>query len=75
MQFIVLSLLLKLILLLLCRCLFLKILNSSPLKVAKLARSLAQQLAELHACGLVHFDVKPRNVLLKADTEVKAVKP
>ena len=33
-------------------------------RVRRVARSLAQKLQRLHGCGLVHFDVKPRNTLL-----------
>lgn len=33
-------------------------------RVAELSRSLANQILRLHRCGVVHFDIKPRNVLI-----------
>ena len=42
-----------------------------PLVVAALGEQVASALGEAHACGVVHRDVKPANILLASDGTVK----
>ncbi|MDX6517076.1 MAG: eukaryotic-like serine/threonine-protein kinase, partial [Gaiellaceae bacterium] len=41
----------------------------APARAAKIARQLASALAATHAIGIVHRDVKPRNIMLLDGTE------
>lgn len=49
-------------------------LSLEPKRAAKLARQVALGLAEAHALGLVHRDVKPSNILLTEEGGVETVR-
>ena len=43
----------------------------SPVQARKLAEQICRALGHAHACGVVHRDVKPANVLISDDGQVK----
>ena len=47
--------------------------GSHPKHWAGLARDVVRSLAHVHGCGIVHGDVKPRNVLLDAGGRAKLI--
>jgi serine/threonine protein kinase len=48
--------------------------DSLPIEhVAKIARQIAGALADAHAHGIIHRDIKPKNIMVSADGHVKAL--
>ncbi len=43
----------------------------SPLEIAEIGASVAEALDDAHAKGIVHRDVKPNNILVRADGRIK----
>lgn len=40
-------------------------------EIWRFAQQLASGIAHIHACGIIHMDLKPDNILLKSDGTIK----